>query len=197
MSLLVSTSVQSEGSDPLKELFDTNNRLQIDWYNKLVEEDITYDDLITSSETDLRTLLKDCEFKTKQIIRIINSVREISGSTIHKALNSVKVSVISTEENVAISNIKQKSERINKVIRNITNTMCQLNKNTQLCEATINDNCDAIIKAANKRRNELLSKLKKVANTKVNKLLNQQNVFTKEKSKLDEYYNKSQVMIKD
>ncbi len=120
MSSLVQTSVQSEGSDPLKQFFDTNDRLKIEWYNKLVEEDITYDDLITSSEYDLRSLLKDCEFKTKQIIRIINSVREIPDSTIYKALNSVKISVISSEENVAISNVKQESARMNQIITKVT-----------------------------------------------------------------------------
>ena len=49
----------------------------------------------------------------------------------------------------------------------------------------------------NTRRDELLSKLKNVANTKVNKLLNQQNILTEKKQELDECYHKSQIMIKD
>ena len=48
MSAVMQTSAEAEGtegSDQLREFFETNDKLDIEWYNKLVEQEIDYDDL--------------------------------------------------------------------------------------------------------------------------------------------------------
>eukprot|EP01084_Bolivina_argentea_P311603 539404_1 len=197
MASFADTSQQAEGSNPLKQFFDQHNKLDIDWYNKLLEQDIDYDDLIKGSEADLRNLLKeDCGLKSKAVLRIINTLREIPESTIYKTAN-VKISIISAEESAAISKIKSESTRINEVILNVTNTMESLNTNSKICESKINDNCDVIIKAVNDRRNILLCKLKSITDTKNNKLLKQQNILIDKANQIDAFYNKTQNMTKD
>eukprot|EP01083_Nonionella_stella_P211574 764860_1 len=117
MANFVATSMEAEGSTPLKTLFQQHDKLKIVWYNKLIENDIDYDDLIQSEDQDLRGMLKeDCELKNTAVTRIINIIRDIPESRIYKNAHGVKVSIVSKEEDEAVLKIKKQSSKINDVM---------------------------------------------------------------------------------
>eukprot|EP01084_Bolivina_argentea_P084555 152871_1 len=167
MANVVATSMEAEGSTPLKTLFQQHDKLKIVWYNKLIENDIDYDDLIQSEDQDLRGMLKeDCELKNTAVTRIINIIRDIPESRIYKNAHGVKVSIVSKEEDEAVLKIKKQSSKINDVMINITNITKTFDENIKSYENIINNKCDKMIDVINIRRSELLGDLKRISETK-------------------------------
>eukprot|EP01084_Bolivina_argentea_P084557 152873_1 len=198
MANVVATSMEAEGSTPLKTLFQQHDKLKIVWYNKLIENDIDYDDLIQSEDQDLRGMLKeDCELKNTAVTRIINIIRDIPESRIYKNAHGVKVSIVSKEEDEAVLKIKKQSSKINDVMINITNITKTFDENIKSYENIINNKCDKMIDVINIRRSELLGDLKRISETKNNKLLNQYNILRERMKELDAFYNKTQNMFVD
>ena len=188
----------AKGSNELRKFFDFNDKLKIEWYNKLIEQDIDYDDLIESDEGGLKSLLKDdCKLKSKAVTRIVNAVRKVPDSVLYKLLHGTKVSVVSAEEHEAAKKLQIESARIAKAITNMTNIMERLTANSQNSEQIINDVFDNIINVTNERRNTLLLQLKDVTNSKYNLLSDQKNTFTEKIQILNEAYNETQQMMKD
>ena len=107
MAFLEDTCVQDEGGSPLRTFFMQHDKLKMIWFDKLMQQEIDYDDLMESSESSLREMMKDCNLKSGAILKITNAIRHTPTSQIHKDSKEVKVSVISTEESTAASNIKQ------------------------------------------------------------------------------------------
>eukprot|EP01084_Bolivina_argentea_P319116 553518_1 len=186
-----------EGNDQLKDFFEQNNKLKLEWYNKLVEDDIDYDDLMDSNDNGLVKLLEGCGLKSKAVTRIQNAVRKIPDSVSYKALHNTKISMVCTEEIEAAKNIEKESEKITNAITNITNIINRLNANSKDSENIINNTFDNIIININKRRNILLKELKNIINNKQNELLAQKNEFNEKAIQLNIIYEQIQYMMKD
>eukprot|EP01083_Nonionella_stella_P222440 793749_1 len=201
MSELLHTSGAAEGTegnDKLREFFEMNDKLQILWYDKLAEQGIDYDELMESDPHDIELCLKnECKFDNRTVRRIKNAIRKIPQSSLYKESTTTKVSIVSTEEHQSSEAIRNESSRITEAIDNIGNIMKNLSANSQKCETIINDTFNNIIIIANKRKEELLSNLKHITNTKNNQLLDQQNALTEKIKILNEAYNNTQNMMKD
>eukprot|EP01084_Bolivina_argentea_P062460 114222_1 len=91
-----------------------------------------------------------------------------------------------------LKKIQKECLRISQGIKNITNVMEKLTKNSQNSKKTINDIFDNIVINANKRRAILLTQLKNITNNKHNQLLNQQKIFKEKVKQLNETYDKTQ-----
>eukprot|EP01084_Bolivina_argentea_P062003 113359_1 len=195
--VVTSTTGEAKGNDELKAFFTLNNKLEMTWYDTLVEEGIDYSDLVDSAEDDLRDLLKECNLKQKAIIRIINAVRKLPHSTAYKKLKETQVSIVSTAEQEATLKIQKESCIVSDKISDVSTIMKTLEQKTKQCEKLIKDSFDNIVQKANKRKEELLQQLKTISETKYNNLLSQQNILKNRVKELDNFYNETQDMIKD
>ena len=190
-------SPQHEGGNALKTFFMQHAKLQMAWYDKLMEHEIDYDDLMESTENLLREMLKDCNLKTGAILKIINAIRQNPNSQIHIDSKEVKVSVISMEESMATSNMTQKIADIDEAMEAVEKMKQSLYVNSEVYKNEIDDCFDAIIQSANRRRRELLTQLNCIADAKHTELSNQRDHLSKEREKLHICLIKSQNMIKD
>eukprot|EP01084_Bolivina_argentea_P162193 282289_1 len=192
------TNNRQENSDMLRDFFNEHDKLELEWYDKLVEQEIDYDELLESSEKDLIKLIEnDCKLPSKAVRRITNAVRKLPASTIYKTMSVTSITVISTEEDNAMENIKNKTLKIDNMIINIENTMGKLNENSQNTKDIINKNFDEIISNANNRRNKLLKTLENITKLNENKLENQYNILKTKTNELNEWNIEIQEMIKD
>eukprot|EP01084_Bolivina_argentea_P062004 113360_1 len=147
--VVTSTTGEAKGNDELKAFFTLNNKLEMTWYDTLVEEGIDYSDLVDSAEDDLRDLLKECNLKAKAITRIINAVRKLPDSTAYKISQATQVSIVSTEESEAALQIQKESDKIIEALNRVSTTMESLEKNTKTCEKGIIDSFESIMQKAN------------------------------------------------
>ena len=204
MAFLLDTNDGAEGcsnnqNDELKAFFNEHNKkLNTDWYYQLVDHKIDYDDLMESKENDLRNILQnECGLSGIAMTRIINIIRKMPQSEIHKESNNTKVSIVSTEEHLAAQQIEKETEKISRAKANVAKIMNSLDANAQQCEKQINDIFDDIVNNANKRRQELISQLQNVKNDKHQKLLKQHNILSRREKELTEFHDETQQMMKD
>ena len=194
------TNPGAEGAhmDPLRSFFIAHKRLKIEWYRTIVDNYMDFDDLMESNENDLRNMLShDCKLSTIATTRIINAVRKIPQSLIHKEANSKKVSIVSNEEHCAAQKLKSESAKMFQYISDVTNTLKKMDENAQIHRNEINKTFNQIVDNANKRRKELLSQLNTIRDDKYRKLTMQQKILEAKKKRMIEFYAETQRMMKD
>ena len=186
-------------SDDLREFFDQNKLLKMEWYDMLVRGEIVWEELMDSTGKDLEGIFDEYAPKlgTRARTRILNAVRKHPDSTMYKLMNNAKVSVVSSEEHEAAEEVQRESVKISEALNVLKNTMDSLDGNSQNMALEINSRFDEMVTATNKRREEILKELEKVRDSKHSKLVDQQNEFEERAKRLDAFYKDTQSMMKD
>eukprot|EP01083_Nonionella_stella_P002155 6202_1 len=167
---LISSTETEEGTDELKSfLLSKQQKFKMDAteiitgiYDKLVARGLDKDDLMTSSEVDLRNTLNAIGVTSFYILRLINVVRNTEDSFIFKQSNTF----IETPK-VSHNEILQSIEAINEDVK-------ELERHCQDAKDITNREFDKIVKKTNEHRNKLLNEIENVKNYKFTMLLQKQ-----------------------
>eukprot|EP01084_Bolivina_argentea_P221435 375056_1 len=201
MSNPTDTSTEEcEGNDKLKEFLVTHvNKLKKveNIYQKLHENEIDYNELMEYNEQDLRDTLNEIEMKKINSGRIINLLRVTHESRIYKEKNNttIKVIVLSEEEQNALLSVEKHESKISEVTAVITNKIKTLDVNLKEYHQIINDNFAEIIQKANERKKQLLTDLNQRVNDNKSILLNQIDVFSRFQNELKQFHKQSEKLI--
>eukprot|EP01084_Bolivina_argentea_P122795 217605_1 len=142
-----------EGHDPLREFLLTHqDALKLRNVNKLnkvheslVNNDITYDELIEYTSDDLRGLQQMNILQPLQVTRFIKLLSTMPESSIYQENQSKKVIILSVDEEKAIKNIQNTDQKVKKILLNISMRVNELSENAQNGYDIINTKFDAII----------------------------------------------------
>eukprot|EP01084_Bolivina_argentea_P063293 115611_1 len=196
--ILKANTISNNAKDQLHELFLKHNRLDIKWYNKLLNAGLDYNDLMDSTENDLRSLLINvCQLSEIQAVRIINTVRKISTSVIYKQFTKTKISIISPEEQQTAKNIQLEIDKINDNISNVQQELEQLYIDLKINKQFIHNKFKDIMNIIEKRKNEQLAQLQINYDQRYHELHNLTNLMVRKKIYCAGRYDEIQNWMRD